>query len=217
MYTNKIGCTVFARTVGKDRMEQYVRHFFPAIYWEDMKGQSQSGTSMKQQDSVLCIIPAASVSGYVPKRSDRIFCGRCTAGGMPDGHGSERLSLWLCRRAASGGDGSMIIKVGIHFNTKQLHAKSAALKQQAQEFVGNELLRKCDPYVPFDTGMLRDSGISHSKPAEGYLLWKTPYAAVQWYAGVSRGLRGKKWALRAWADHGKLILKSARSIAKGKV
>nr|DAY53570.1 MAG TPA: Minor capsid protein [Caudoviricetes sp.] len=142
---------------------------------------------------------------------------RRTAGGMPDGHGSERLSLWLCRRAASGGDGSMIIKVGIHFNTKQLHAKSAALKQQAQEFVGNELLRKCDPYVPFDTGMLRDSGISHSKPAEGYLLWKTPYAAVQWYAGVSRGLRGKKWALRAWADHGKLILKSARSIAKGKV
>ena len=53
MYTNKIGCTVFARTVGKDRMEQYVRHFFPAVYWEDMKGQSQSGTSMKQQDSVL--------------------------------------------------------------------------------------------------------------------------------------------------------------------
>lgn len=32
MFTNKIGCTVFARTVGKDRMEQYVRHFFPAIY-----------------------------------------------------------------------------------------------------------------------------------------------------------------------------------------
>ena len=109
----------------------------------------------------------------------------------------------------------MIIKVGIHFNTKQLHAKSAVLKQQAQEFVGNELLRKCDPYVPFDTGMLRDSGISHSKPEEGSLLWKTPYAAVQWYAGVSRGLRGKKWALRAWADHGKLILKNARILAKG--
>ena len=84
MFTNKIGCTVFARTVGKDRMEQYVRHFFPAIYWEDMKGQSQSGTSMKQQDSVLCIIPAASVSGYIPKRSDRIFCGRCAAAEPPE-------------------------------------------------------------------------------------------------------------------------------------
>ena len=84
MFTNKIGCTVFERTVGKDRMEQYVRHFFPAIYWEDMKGQSQSGTSMKQQDSVLCIIPAASVSGYIPKRSDRILCGRCTAAEPPE-------------------------------------------------------------------------------------------------------------------------------------
>ena len=30
----------------------------------------------------------------------------------------------------------MILKVKINFNTKQLHAKSAALKQQAQEFVG---------------------------------------------------------------------------------
>ena len=109
----------------------------------------------------------------------------------------------------------MIIKVGIHFNTKQLHAKSAALKQQTQEYVVNELLRKCDHNVPFANGMLRDSGISHSKPADGYLMWKTPYAAVQWYAGASRGLRGKKWALRAWADHGKLILKNARILAKG--
>ena len=109
----------------------------------------------------------------------------------------------------------MIIKVKMNFNTKKLKAKSETLKKNAVTFVGNELLRKCDPYVPFDTGMLRDSGISHSKPEDGYLLWKTPYAAVQWYAGVSRGLRGKKLALRAWADHGKLILKNARILAKG--
>ena len=76
MFTNKIGCTVFERTVGKVRMEQYVRLFFPAIYWVDM--------SMKQQDSVLRIIPAASVSGYIPKRSDRILCGRCTAAEPPE-------------------------------------------------------------------------------------------------------------------------------------
>ena len=52
MYTNKIGCTVFARTVGKDRMEQYVRHFFPAVYWEDMKGQSQSNLKL-----FICKLP----------------------------------------------------------------------------------------------------------------------------------------------------------------
>ena len=109
----------------------------------------------------------------------------------------------------------MIIKIGINFDTKQLHAKSPLLKKQAQEFVGNELLRKCDPYVPFDTGMLRDSGIAHSKPEDGYLMWKTPYAAKQWYNGVARGQRGKKLALRAWADHGSMIIKSARLIAGG--
>ena len=84
MYTNKIGCTVYERTVGKDRMEAYVRHFFPTIYGEDVRGQTQSGTSMKQQDSVLCIIPASSLSGYLPKRSDRIFCGRCSDAEPPE-------------------------------------------------------------------------------------------------------------------------------------
>ena len=77
MYTNKIGCTVYEKTVGEDRMESYVRHFIPTIYWEDTRGQTQSSTSMKQQDSVLCIIPASSLSDYIPKRSDQIYCGRC--------------------------------------------------------------------------------------------------------------------------------------------
>lgn len=111
----------------------------------------------------------------------------------------------------------MIIKVKMNFNTKKLKAKFETLKKNAVTFVGNELLRKCDPYVPFDTGMLRDSGVSHSKPEDGYLMWKTPYAIKQWRYGKSRGLRGKKWALRAWADHGKIILKNARNIASGKV
>ena len=47
-------------------------------------------------------------------------------------------------------------------------------------------------------------------------MWKTPYAAKQGYNGRANGLRGKKWALRAWADYGKLILKSAKQIAGGK-
>lgn len=84
MYTNKVGCTVYERTIGTDRMETYVRHFIPSIYWEDTKGQTQSGTSRKQQDSVLCMIPASSLSGYLPKRDDRILCGRCSDAEPPD-------------------------------------------------------------------------------------------------------------------------------------
>ena len=85
MYTNKIGCTVYERKVGADRMETYARHFIPTIYWEDVRGQAQSGTgTMKQQDSVRCIIPDSSLSGYIPKRNDRIFCGRCNNAEPPE-------------------------------------------------------------------------------------------------------------------------------------
>lgn len=76
MFTNKVGCTVYEKTV-KDRMESYVRHFIPTIYWEQSRGQAKSGNGMQPSDSVLCIIPASSLSDYIPKRDDRIVCGNC--------------------------------------------------------------------------------------------------------------------------------------------
>lgn len=85
MFTNKVGCTVYEKTVGENRMESYVPHFIPAIYWEDTRGQTQSGAgTMKQQDEVLCIIPASSLSDYIPKRNDRIVCGRCNDAEPPE-------------------------------------------------------------------------------------------------------------------------------------
>lgn len=83
MYTNKIGCTVYEKTV-KNRMEAYVTHFFPAIYWEDTKAQVQTGTSMKQQDMVYCCIPVSSISNYIPKKDDLIVCGRCESETPPE-------------------------------------------------------------------------------------------------------------------------------------
>ena len=77
MYVNKIGCTVYERTTGANRMETYTRHFIPSIYWEDAAGQTQSGTAMQQQNAVFCVIPATSLSDYLPKRDDLIICGRC--------------------------------------------------------------------------------------------------------------------------------------------
>lgn len=58
-------------------MEAYVRHFIPTVYWEDTTAQVQTGTSVKQQDMVLCMIPAASLSDYTTKKDDIIVCGRC--------------------------------------------------------------------------------------------------------------------------------------------
>lgn len=84
MYTNKIGCTVYKRTAGANRMETYIRHFIPAIYWEDSAGQAQSGTMMQQQNTVFCMIPATSLSDYLPKRDDLLVCGRCELAEPPE-------------------------------------------------------------------------------------------------------------------------------------
>ena len=107
--------------------------------------------------------------------------------------------------------------IKIKSNFSNIKAKSPELRQKTVNYVASELLRKSDPYVPFDTGMLRDSGISHSVPAQGKLIWRTPYAKNQWHNGSSNGLRGRKWALRAWADYKKIILANANQILSGKV
>lgn len=83
MFTNKIGCTVYEKTV-KNRMESYTPHFIPAIYWEDTTAQVQTGTSMKQQDQIWCCIPETSLSGYFPQKDDVIVCGRCEDETPPD-------------------------------------------------------------------------------------------------------------------------------------
>lgn len=86
MYTNQSGCTVYERTVGKERMEAYIRHTFPNdVYWQESTGETADGKSRKQSDAVLCIVPAASIGDYIPKRDDLICCGISEADEPPEG------------------------------------------------------------------------------------------------------------------------------------
>ncbi len=45
-----------------------------------------------------------------------------------------------------------------------------------QKQIDESFLRYCDPYLPFDSGMLRDSGITSTKIGSGQVVWDTPYA-----------------------------------------
>lgn len=65
-------------------MERYVRHVIPAIYWENKQGQFTVDKSMKQSDYILCIIPADSLSDYIPKSNDLIVCGICDSIELPE-------------------------------------------------------------------------------------------------------------------------------------
>lgn len=83
----------------------------------------------------------------------------------------------------------------------------------AQSYVDAEVLRRCAPYVPCDTGRLAASGTA----ADGEVFWQTPYAAAQYYSAAGdEGRRGPYWFERMKIDHRGAILRGAAAIAGGK-
>ncbi len=112
----------------------------------------------------------------------------------------------------------------------------------AQQFVDNSVLRYSEPYLPFQTGMLRNSGITGSIPGTGEVVWNAPYARFLYYGKVmvspstgsswaksgerkvltDRSLtyhgapkRGAFWFERMKADHKESILQGAKKIIGG--
>lgn len=112
----------------------------------------------------------------------------------------------------------------------------------AQKFVDSEVIRLCDPYTPFESGMLKLSALLGTDIGSGTVVWNAPYARYLYYGSVmvspttgspwakkgerkiitDRELkyngapkRGKLWFERMKADHKEEILKGARRIAGG--
>lgn len=80
------------------------------------------------------------------------------------------------------------------------------------------MLKYSDPYIPFDTGMMRNSGISSTVVGSGLVKWNTPYTRLQYYTNRGgRGLRGRLWFERMKADRLEDILKNAAAISGGEV
>ncbi len=73
---------------------------------------------------------------------------------------------------------------------------------RVQQVLDSEILHHCEPYIPFDTGMLRDSGPLSTEIGSGIIVYDTPYARKQYYENSGgEGLRGRLWFERAKADH----------------
>lgn len=97
--------------------------------------------------------------------------------------------------------------------------KTAAL-QKAQFATAQKAAALIDQYVPFDTGILKNSVNQASKFDEGLLVYDTPYARKQFYLHPEgeclhgeNGLRGSYWGQRALADIGEhLALYGARAV-----
>lgn len=97
---------------------------------------------------------------------------------------------------------TMHADVNINSRGEILKRRGLEKNGMAQQVLDNLVLQTCAPYVPFDTGMLRDSGTIHTVIGSGVVQYKTPYARKQYYENKGGlGLRGKMWFERAKADH----------------
>ena len=91
---------------------------------------------------------------------------------------------------------------------------------KVQYAFSQHVAKTVDPYVPFDTGMLKNSVNQASNFKEGLLVYNTPYARRQYYLHEQgtclhgeTGLRGSYWGQRALADIGEhLALYGARAV-----
>lgn len=97
--------------------------------------------------------------------------------------------------------------------TQRILAKRGLQKGgPVQRFFTHEMRRKMDPYVPFLTGALKNTAMEHEKSVE----YVQPYAKKQYNENKGKGLRGREWDRRCWADNGDSILESVAKMAGGK-
>ena len=79
---------------------------------------------------------------------------------------------------------------------------------RAQKYVDNEVLRLSDPYLPYQTGMLRDSGLHGTDVGSGKVVWNSPYAKFLYYGKVMLGMESHS----PWAKSGEKKAKTSRDL-----
>ena len=108
-------------------------------------------------------------------------------------------------------------KIRLKWNKEQLTNRNENYKL-AQQYIDSEILRLCEPYVPYLTGVLDKSSIWSTVIGSGEVDWNTPYAHRQYYSKSAVGretgpLRGPMWFERMKQARGQEIIKVAKRIA----
>lgn len=92
--------------------------------------------------------------------------------------------------------------------------------QEAQKFVDREVLRRCSPMVPLQTGALLRSGTDSTTIGSGEVRYSTPYARRWYYCPAhftGAPMRGNYWFERMKQNGGAAaILRGAARITGGR-
>lgn len=100
---------------------------------------------------------------------------------------------------------------------------------QIQKFIDSEVLRLCDPYIPFQTGTLRNQGILGTVVGSGIVEWTSVKARYLYYGKAMEGtppkkatdrdliyngapMRGAHWFDRMKADRGQEIINGVQKM-----
>lgn len=109
----------------------------------------------------------------------------------------------------------------LEFKPAGVLLKARRLDGAAELFLANEVARSCDPYIPMQTGTLKNTK-QIVQTANGTVLKYTQrYARKQYYSGRSPGsshfgpLRGRYWFERAKTDHKSEWLRSTAAYTGG--
>lgn len=78
---------------------------------------------------------------------------------------------------------------------------------RVQAFFTSEIRRYADPYVPMDTGMLKNTAITN--PTQ--IIYVQPYAAKQYYSHKSTIGRGRDWINRMWSEKNRAIISAVET------
>ena len=121
-------------------------------------------------------------------------------------------------------DNRVKVKLEILPENLLLAKRSLGKGGKAQIFVDSEVLRCCDSYVAFRTGMLKRSGITATVKGSGMVRYNTPYARLNYYSnkgngkeGMNKGgKRGRLWFERMKPDYKDSILNGVKKIVRSK-
>lgn len=74
---------------------------------------------------------------------------------------------------------------------------------RAQQWLDNEVLKDCDPYVPMRTGNLARSGQRGTRLGSGQVVYNASYAAKCYYGNFKFSKDKHPLACRQWFEKGK--------------
>ena len=112
---------------------------------------------------------------------------------------------------------TFVFKGFLYDEDKILAKRNLEMGGAVQKFIDSEVLRLCEPLVPFDQGTLARSGQINTVIGSGQVKYRTPYARRWYYMPANfqeAPRRGTHWFDRMKQNGGKdEILAGARKLA----